>query len=86
MTRFSGLCSETNYFVAKQQNNGEGGIRTLGTGLYRYNGLAIRRIQPCSATSPKDFAEIFWISNPPEGVRDLILDLRRLQYIYQFIQ
>jgi hypothetical protein len=29
-----------------QGNGGEGGIRTLGTGISQYNGLANRRIRP----------------------------------------
>ncbi len=29
-----------------QKHGGEGGIRTLGTGISQYNGLANRRIRP----------------------------------------
>jgi hypothetical protein len=31
---------------ANQKHGGEGGIRTLGTGISQYNGLANRRIRP----------------------------------------
>ena len=33
-------------WLGLQESGGEGGIRTLGTGVSPYNGLANRRIRP----------------------------------------
>ena len=35
----------------KLENGGDGGIRTLGTGLNQYNGLANRRLKPLGHVS-----------------------------------
>ena len=44
----------TNVNAASNKSGGEGGIRTLGTGISQYNGLANRRIRPLCHLS--DFA------------------------------
>jgi hypothetical protein len=42
--------------VRKSIDGGEGGIRTLGTGVSPYNGLANRRIRPlCHLSATGEF-------------------------------
>ena len=56
-SRTTGLCP-----VTCGENSGEGGIRTLDTGLYPCNALAGRRLQPLG-----HFSGTGMVSHPPAG-------------------
>src|ERR1700724_3414051 len=47
------------------KTGGEGGIRTLGTGVSPYNGLANRRIRPLCHLSAFVYNKLPWLSIPP---------------------
>jgi hypothetical protein len=67
-------------------SGGEGGIRTLGTGVSPYNGLANRRIRPLchlSATISDSLPRCSWLPTEPfHGVRGLSLTGKR-QRLYK---
>ena len=46
-----------------KRTGGEGGIRTLGTGVSPYNGLANRRIRPlCHLSGVRSYSLAWWVS------------------------
>src|SRR3954463_5544315 len=53
-------------WLGLQESGGEGGIRTLGTGVSPYNGLANRRIRPLCHLSAAGYPE-FTTALPSEG-------------------
>ena len=54
--------------VEIQKSGGEGGIRTLGTGVSPYNGLANRRLQPLGHLSG-DFHQFNMVCGGSEEAR-----------------
>ena len=59
----------------KEENGGEGGIRTLGTGFNQYNGLANRRFRPLShltvGRTRESYTPVAWGTSPQVGPRGL---------------